>query len=262
MADVGASFVQFILATGFSFFLLMVWMEWMQQRDKEHKCREEARTEPIPSAVKSFDSSESANTVTNDGTSFIIPSHLVVQLFSDIEYHEASMLLEQAGVAHPNKIYYYLDEPTEAAIQRVVDYLVGIYYGDVPTSQEEESAYECPICCDDFLIDQMVACRDSNHLFCTECLRRHAQELVFGAGRLGKSNGDDDMLIELMCMSDKCSSTFPDSVLQRALPPKVLERYGELQGTLSVAQANLDDLWYVCVCVSNHRPGYTIDASH
>lgn len=53
--------------------------------------------------------------------------------------------------------------------------------------------------------------------------------------------------LELLCFhTDGCDEGFDRAMLQKALPPKILERYDELQSQLSLEQAGLrDTIWYV-----------------
>ena len=36
----------------------------------------------------------------------------------------------------------------------------------------------------DCTIDNTVHCKDEGHLFCTDCVKKHAQEQIFGQGKL------------------------------------------------------------------------------
>ena len=104
-------------------------------------------------------------------------------------------------------------------------------------------------------ITEMVACREEGHLFCTDCLRRYAEERVFGVGDLGggggskkSADGDEDGAAapetnDLTCFhADGCTSTFQYELLQKALPPKVMQKYDELQATRAMEIAGVEGL--------------------
>jgi hypothetical protein len=66
-------------------------------------------------------------------------------------------------------------------------------------SEKEGTTLECSCCFGDYAFEEMVSCKNEGHLFCFDCLKRHASERVFGVGDLGgtKTVGDE---IELKCM--------------------------------------------------------------
>ena len=66
-------------------------------------------------------------------------------------------------------------------------------------SEKEGTTLECSCCFGDYAFEEMVSCKNEGHLFCFDCLKRHASERVFGVGDLGgaKTAGDE---IELKCM--------------------------------------------------------------
>jgi hypothetical protein len=104
------------------------------------------------------------------------------------------------------------------------------------------SSMECSCCFEDLPIEHFSACRDGTHIYCLDCIRRHAEALVFGAGRLGNNHSAAASLMELSCIQNECDSTFAESTVQRAMAEKAMERYSELQGSMNIKQAQLDDL--------------------
>lgn len=114
---------------------------------------------------------------------------------------------------------------------------------------EEGSALECPCCYEQVAPDELVACQDA-HLFCLDCLSNYATNKVFSNGSFGVHPETKAPALELLCFhGDGCSSGFDRFMLQKALKPKILERYDELQSQLSLEQAGLrDTIWYARVC--------------
>ena len=81
----------------------------------------------------------------------------------------------------------------------------------------EEALVECGCCYEDVTFESCVQCTNG-HLFCSNCLRRYAQEKLFGGGRAG----------QLPCMnsaSDACDGFYSHGMLAKALPQKTLERH-------------------------------------
>lgn len=88
---------------------------------------------------------------------------------------------------------------------------------------------------------EMIKCYEG-HLFCMDCLRRYAEEKVFGNGDLGKKG-----CTELCCMDmSGCQSFFSREQLLKSLSEKVMKRYDELQTTLVLEKAGLVD--DICKC--------------
>jgi len=120
-------------------------------------------------------------------------------------------------------------------------------------SEREGTTIECQCCYGDCAWEEMVSCREEGHLFCIDCVRRYAEERVFGFGDLGKGNGGVGNkkggareIVELTCMhGDGCTSAFTYDQLTKALPPKIMKKYDELQATLVVEKAGMKDL---CKC--------------
>jgi len=120
-------------------------------------------------------------------------------------------------------------------------------------SEKAGTTLECQCCYGDYAFEELVACRDEGHLFCMDCVRRYAEERVFGLGDLGggggkkKSDGDSKPdSNELLCMHpDGCRSGFQYDLLKKALPPKVMQKYDELQATRAMEIAGVEGL---CRC--------------
>ena len=120
-------------------------------------------------------------------------------------------------------------------------------------SEKAGTTLECQCCYGDYAIEEMVSCRNEGHLFCMDCIRRYAEERVFGIGDLGSgggggkksADGDDEGVAanDLTCMHpDGCKSTFQYKLLQKALPPKVMQKYDELQATRAMEIARVEGL--------------------
>ena len=107
-------------------------------------------------------------------------------------------------------------------------------------AEETGDTVECTCCYGDYAFEEMRACNDG-HLFCMDCLRRYAEEKVFGNGDLGGKG-----CTELMCMDTSgCQSWFSREQLIKSLNDKVMKKYDELQDSLVLEKAGLDDL---CKC--------------
>ncbi|CAM9578261.1 unnamed protein product, partial [Chrysoparadoxa australica] len=84
-------------------------------------------------------------------------------------------------------------------------------------AEEDGTAVECGCCYGDFSIEDMVSCCDG-HLFCDECLKRYAQERLFGLG---------DAVLK--CFSAHgCTKPFPEASLKKALPKKSYDKFNEM----------------------------------
>jgi hypothetical protein len=114
-------------------------------------------------------------------------------------------------------------------------------------SQRDGTAVECSCCFDTYPIDDMVSCRDEGHLFCMDCLKSFTENLVFGNGNLGFDKNTKQPALELKCFhGDGCSSGFHRACLKKALPPKSLQKYDEVQFQVSIERAGLSA--NVCSC--------------
>jgi len=116
-------------------------------------------------------------------------------------------------------------------------------------AQKEGTAVECSCCFDSYPFDDMVACREEAHLFCSDCLKMYVQNQVFGQGNLGIDKRTKQPALELLCCyggdAEGCSSGFDRHYLEKALPPKTLKKYDEVQFTVSIQRAGLST---VCSC--------------
>lgn len=114
-------------------------------------------------------------------------------------------------------------------------------------SQRDGTAVECSCCFDSYPIDDMVACREEGHLFCMNCLKSFTENLVFGNGNLGIDKKTKKPALEVKCFhGDGCSSGFLRTHLEKALPPKSLQKYDEVQFQVSIERAGLGAS--VCSC--------------
>jgi hypothetical protein len=114
-------------------------------------------------------------------------------------------------------------------------------------SIRDGTAVECSCCFDQVAIEEMVACRDEGHLFCSECLSQYVVSQVFANGNFGINPKTKEQADELLCChSDGCSSGFERAYLEKALKSKILQKYDELTYRVSVEKAGLrDNMWYV-----------------
>lgn len=110
------------------------------------------------------------------------------------------------------------------------------------TNQEGQSVVgdiECGCCYCEFSFEEMVQCADG-HLFCSQCLRRHVEEITFGGFKSHAS---------IPCMdTNGCNESIPLSEVRRALPIDVIERYEQRQAQEAIVQAKLEDLVYCPFC--------------
>jgi len=109
----------------------------------------------------------------------------------------------------------------------------------------EGSALECPCCCNEVATDELVACREAD-LFCLDCVANYARNKIFDLMSFGNHPKTKAPYLELTCFHSGCSAGFDRSMLQKALKPKELERYDELQSKLSLEQAGLGE--NTCTC--------------
>lgn len=107
---------------------------------------------------------------------------------------------------------------------------------------KEGTTMECMCCYADCAMEEMVSCRDQGHLFCVDCLRKHTEDRVFGFTDFGGANGFEITCIHL----GDCDSGFTLQNLEKALPPKVLKKYEELQASISLEKAGI--LGNICQC--------------
>jgi hypothetical protein len=100
---------------------------------------------------------------------------------------------------------------------------------------------ECPVCCFDVAVDEMIACRDEGHLFCMDCVRRFAENQIFTQSSFGIDQRTKKPATDLLCMhSEGCSSGFHVEQLRKALPEKIMAKYDELQYQAAVNAAGIE----------------------
>lgn len=98
---------------------------------------------------------------------------------------------------------------------------------------------ECQCCFMEFEVQEMCRC-EKDHLFCCTCLRKYAEEEIFGKGKT-----------VLKCMwqgkgvEDKCELGFNEKQLSKALSIKLRQKYDEAQFLDNLKKANIPDL---CKC--------------
>jgi TRIAD3 protein (E3 ubiquitin-protein ligase RNF216) len=112
---------------------------------------------------------------------------------------------------------------------------------DKEVSQREGTAVECLCCFDSYPLEDMVACKFEGHLFCRDCLKSYAENLLFGQNNLGMDKRfPQKPALELQCFySDDCCSGFEREFLKKALPPKTLETYDKIQFEVSIQRAGV-----------------------
>lgn len=103
-------------------------------------------------------------------------------------------------------------------------------------TQDKKSYMECQCCFVEYEVQEMCQC-DDGHLFCATCLKKYAEEEVFGKSKS-----------VLKCMwhdhssGENCQFGFPQSQLTKALPPKVREKLDEAQFLEDLEKANIPNL--------------------
>jgi len=109
---------------------------------------------------------------------------------------------------------------------------------------KDGSAVTCDCCFDQYAIEEMAQCQDG-HLFCIDCLERYVVNQVFSNGSFGCKPNTKEQALELSCFhGDGCSFGFERCFLEKALAPKVLQKYDELQSKISLSQAGLGEaIW-------------------
>lgn len=107
-------------------------------------------------------------------------------------------------------------------------------------AEQSGNTVQCTCCYGDYAFEEMVSCQDG-HLFCVDCLRRYAEERVFGNNDLGGKGST-----ELCCMDTSgCDSWFSRDQLEKSLSSKVMKKYDELQAAIVLEKAGLEGL---CKC--------------
>jgi hypothetical protein len=109
------------------------------------------------------------------------------------------------------------------------------------TAETAGATIQCPCCCFDVALDEMIACREEGHLFCVDCLKRFAENQIFSMGSFGVDHKTKKPATDLLCMhSDGCSSCFDIAHLRKALPDKIMAKYNELQYQTVVDAAGIE----------------------
>ena len=110
-------------------------------------------------------------------------------------------------------------------------------------AQMTNTGVECMCCFDQFLMEDMCACRNEGHLFCVDCLANFADTQIFGLGNLGAVDPKTKRpAMDLKCFYADCSSGFSREILEKALSPTTMEKYDELQFQITVQAADLNNL--------------------
>jgi len=108
-------------------------------------------------------------------------------------------------------------------------------------AEQAGATIECPCCCFEVAVDEMIACREEGHLFCVDCLRRFAENQIFTLSSFGVDRKTGKPATDLLCMhSDGCSSGFHVEHLRKALPEKIMAKYDELQYRAAVDAAGIE----------------------
>ena len=115
-------------------------------------------------------------------------------------------------------------------------------------SNVKTKTVECNCCFVESIIDNMVHCINEGHLFCIDCVQKHAKEQIFGQGKLiGLDQNNHQRTGNLACMYlGGCNSYFARSALVKALPMKIIQKFDELQTSQALEMSGVvKDLWYV-----------------
>ena len=104
-------------------------------------------------------------------------------------------------------------------------------------AEASNSLVECGCCYCEYAQMEMVTCAGGGrHLFCVDCLKRYAQEQLFGMQKT-----------TLKCMhqgsgNDACRGEFSYRELERSLPKKVLQKYNEASFDAAMKAAGLNNI--------------------
>jgi hypothetical protein len=108
-------------------------------------------------------------------------------------------------------------------------------------AQAAGSAVECTCCCEKVCVEEMTHC-NAGHMLCMDCLRSYAEHQIFGSGNFGVDRETKKPALDLKCChGDGCNASFPEHFLQITLTEKALEKYNELQFSISVEKAGLKE---------------------
>jgi E3 ubiquitin-protein ligase RNF216 len=108
-------------------------------------------------------------------------------------------------------------------------------------AQAAGTAIECTCCCEKVCVEEMTHC-NAGHMLCMDCLRSYAEHQIFGSGNFGVDRETKKPALDLKCChGDGCNASFPERFLQITLTEKALEKYNELQFSISVEKAGLKE---------------------
>lgn len=99
-------------------------------------------------------------------------------------------------------------------------------------AEEEGVLFECGCCYIEYSFESMIQCSEG-HLFCKKCIQSYVEEMIFG---------NNNSTLTCISSSEKCNGTFPQSMLQLALPEKTFERYSTLMTQNELKKANVNNL--------------------
>uniref|UniRef100_A0A7S4AHY4 RING-type domain-containing protein n=2 Tax=Pseudo-nitzschia australis TaxID=44445 RepID=A0A7S4AHY4_9STRA len=112
---------------------------------------------------------------------------------------------------------------------------------------ENGSSVECSCCYDDVAISECIPCKEKGHLLCKTCMVEYVKNQVFSCGNLGIDKLTKKPALEIKCCdASGCNSGFRDELLEKILPPKIWEKYSEMQGKAQIEQAGLGENLAMC----------------
>lgn len=91
-------------------------------------------------------------------------------------------------------------------------------------------SFECAICCDEYLFDEMKPCTEG-HLFCQNCLRNHAQQVLYGQAKA-----------QISCLESDCKASFSGEVLKSTLEETWLIKLDERMQEENINCADIENL--------------------
>lgn len=105
-----------------------------------------------------------------------------------------------------------------------------------------EPEVTCGCCFGDYPFEDMVQCTEGLHLFCGGCVSAYFNEEVYGNNRAN-----------CKCMSSEdCSGSYSYDMMQKALSPRLLKNFDELQYQAEVTTAFGDgELWQCPKCAKS-----------
>jgi TRIAD3 protein (E3 ubiquitin-protein ligase RNF216) len=103
--------------------------------------------------------------------------------------------------------------------------------------EEDGADIECTCCYGDYPFDEMVQCTEG-HLFCRDCLRKYAEETVFGKGQT-----------DLHCLDGSgCKALFPHNQLEKSLGTVTYNKIMDRLADIEVRQAGIEGLHQCPFC--------------